>query len=644
MASFLYEGDAPLAERRAQALSLDPGMLRELLGEPELRELLDAESVREVEAQLQRRKHAVDHPDRLHDLLLSLGDLSVTDVHERSAGNGEAYLEQLERERRISRVTIAGEPRVFAIEEVARYRDALGLVPPRGTPQALLEPAVDPLGDLVARFARSHAPFRAESLAAHYGLGVAPVRSALERLEALGRVVQGELLPRALLHERGLGSGREWCDVDVLRRIKRASLARLRQQVEPVEPEAYARFLADWQGVGRPRAGADAVLSVVEQLQGASIPLSDLESRVFPARLERFDPRDVDDLFASGEVRWRGMQSLGDKDGRVALYLAEHYELLAPPVEPLESELPVKLRELLSERGALFFRDLVSATGRLPGEVFESLYDLVWSGEVTNDTLAPLRSLRRPRRGRARRGLGGRSLSVGPAGSEGRWSLLPTARASATERLEAHATQLLERSGVLIRESLEREPIEGGFSAIYPVLKAMEEVGRVRRGYFVSGRGATQFAVPGAEDRLRDHREEPDIVEAVLLAADDPANPYGASLPWPDAGEGLRAARAAGSQVVLWQGRLVGYVGRTGERLSTYLPAAEPERSRAARAMAEVIGRGEGRARGRSGGGGVLLARIDGAPAQEAPYAPYLEEAGFRGSGKGLYRRFEAAE
>ncbi|MAQ14377.1 MAG: DEAD/DEAH box helicase [Sandaracinus sp.] len=644
VASFLYEGDAPLAERRAQALSLDPGMLRELLGEPELRELLDAEAVREVEAQIQRRKYAIDHPDRLHDLLLSLGDLAVADIEARTEGSAASMLDQLERERRISRVTIAGEPRVFAIEDVARYRDALGIVPPRGTPQALLMPATDPLGDLVARYARSHVPFRAETLAAHYGLGVGPVVSALKRLETLGRVVEGELLPRAILQERDLGSGREWCDADVLRRIKRASLARLRHQVEPVEPEAYARFLADWQGVTRPRRGADAVLSVVEQLQGAAIPYSDLEQRVLPARVEAFDRRDLDDLFASGEVLWRGMQSLGDKDGRVALYLAEHYPLLAPDTEPAEGELAQALRELFAERGALFFRDLVSSTGRLPAEVFEALYDMVWAGEVTNDTLAPLRSLRTPRRGRMRRGLGRRAASIGPAGSEGRWSLLPDERSSATERLEAHATQLLERSGVLIREQLKSEPIPGGFSAVYPVLKAMEEVGRVRRGYFVSGLGATQFAVPGAEDRLRDHREETEESAAHVLAADDPANPYGASLPWPESGEGLRGARAAGSQVILWEGRLVGYIGRTGERLSTFLPAAEPERSRAARAMAEALGRGEGRARGRTGGGGVLLARIDGGAAHEADYAPYLEEAGFRSSGKGLYRRYDAAE
>ncbi|MBO6934286.1 MAG: DEAD/DEAH box helicase [Deltaproteobacteria bacterium] len=644
VASFLYEGDAPLAERRAQALSLDPAMLRELLGEPELRELLDADAVREVEVQLQRRKYPIDHPDRLHDLLLTLGDLSEADLMERSADGPEAMaamLDQLAKDRRISRQTIGGEARVFAIEDVARYRDALGIVPPRGTPQVLLQPVADPLGDLVARFARSNVPFRAETFARRYGLGVAPVRAALTRLEATGRLVEGELLPRALLRERGLGAGREWCDAEVLRRIKRASLAKLRQQVEPVEPEAYARFLCDWQQVTRPRRGADAVMAVVEQLQGAAIPYSDLESRVFPARVEGFDRRDLDELFASGEVRWRGMQSLGDKDGRIALYLAEHYALLAPDTEPAEGALAAEIRGLLGERGALFFRDLVAATGRLPGEVFEALYDLVWAGEVTNDTLTPLRSLGTPRRGRMRRGLARRAAPTGPPGSEGRWSLLPTERASATERLEAHATQLLERTGVLMREAIKAEPIRGGFSAIYPVLKAMEDVGRVRRGYFVAGRGATQFSVPGAEDRLRDHRDPPEEHDAVVLAADDPANPYGVSLPWPDSGDGLRPARSAGSQVVLYQGHLVGYIGRTGERLSTFLPVAEPERSRAARAMAEAVGNGTGRPRGKRGGGGVLLARIDGAPAHEAPYAPYLEEAGFRPAAKGLFRRFE---
>ncbi|MEM9071817.1 MAG: DEAD/DEAH box helicase [Myxococcota bacterium] len=642
VSNFMYEGDAPLAERRAQALTLDYAQLRELLGEPELRELLDAEAVREVEARLQKRVYPLKDVDDLHATLLSIGDLSPDEIAARYEGDAAEAIDALVTSRRVITVPIGGEVRAIAVEDAARYRDALGVVPPPGLPQALLDLVEDALGELVARYARTHVPFSAEEVAQRFGVGVAPVRSVLQRLVENGRLVEGELLPAEILRERGRRGGREYCDADVLKQIKRRSLAKLRAEVEPVDPSAFARFALTWHGVGSDRRGADALLTVVEQLQGAPLTASTLESLTLPSRLSSFDARDLDELCAAGEVIWRGVQALGGKDGRIALYTADHYALLAGPAEPAEGDVPGLLRELLAERGALFFRDLVSLSKRISTEVFEALWDLVWAGEVTNDTLAPLRGLRAPTRTHR----GRRAPRRGPPGSEGRWSLLPPLDLSnPTQRLRQQTTQLLARHGVLVREVASAENIEGGFSAIYPVLKTMEEMARARRGYFVAGLGATQFALPGCEDRLRDHREPSEGSAAVVLAADDPANPYGASLPWPNANPGgpsLRAARAAGAQVVLFEGHLVAYLGKTGERLSTYLPETEPDRGRAGRALALALAEGIGRPRGRRGGKGVVIARIDDQSAAAAPFAEFLRDVGFRQSGQGLFRRVGA--
>lgn len=648
VASFMYEGDAPLAERRAQALTLDHAQLRELLGEPELRELLDADAVEEVERRLQKLDYPIKHADAIHDRLLALGDLSRDEIALRAAPelDVEATLDELVRHRRVVRAAIGNEQRYVAVEDVAKYRDALGMVYPPGLPQSLLGPVADALGQLIARFARTHGPFTAEEIVTRFGIGIGPVSSVLRARAEDGRLVEGELLPTRLLHERGRRGGREHCDPEVLKQIKRRSLAKLRAQVEPVDPKAYARFAATWHGLGSDRRGPDAIAAIVEQLQGAPLTISSLESRVFPARLGQFDARDLDSLCAAGEVVWRGVQSLGARDGRIALYLADHFPLLAPASEPVEGELAATLRELFQTKGALFFRDLVRETGRISSEVFETLWDMVWAGELTNDTLAPIRSLlagtKRSGRGIASRGRSRRGRPAAPPGSEGRWSLLPPPEGSHTERVQALTAQLLERHGVLVREAAAAEVLEGGFSAIYPVLKNMEEIGRARRGYFVDGLGATQFALPGCEDRLRDHRDPPEESSAaIVLAADDPANPYGAALPWPSDAEGEQPKRAAGAQVVLFEGALVGYIGKSGERLTTFLPDTEPELGRAARALADAVGRGWGVRRGRRGGAGVVIARIDDDDAPSSPFAQYLLDAGFRPAGKGLYRRVE---
>jgi len=632
VANFIYDGDAPLAERRAQALSVDQSQLRELLGESELRELLDAEAIAQHEAFAQRLLRPAHGADGLHDLLLQLGDLDEPEIGARF--EGEPPLRELERERRIFPVTLAGQRRWVAAEDAARLRDALGVPPPQGLPNALLEPVKDPLGDLVSRWARTHGPFHAEDLAARWGVGTAVVQAALERLLEQERVLEGEFLPG--------GRGREWVDAEVLRSLKRRSLARLRKQVEPVEPAALARFLADWQGLARPRRGLDPLLSTVEQLQGAPLAASSLEREVLPARIQPLRPGDLDVLFSAGELIWRGVEPVGSRDGRIALYLTDHFRLLAPPPRKAPGELCDKLRAELRKRGASFFGDLASASGAFPADLLKALWDMVWAGEVTNDTLAPLRSyMRGEPKDSGRRvphfGTPFRSRRVGPPGSEGRWSLLPEVSGTPTERAAALAQTMLARHGVLTREALHAEDVAGGFSAVYPVLKAMEEAGRARRGYFVAGLGGAQFAVPGAEERLRSFRERGTEPLTLVLAATDPANPYGATLPWPRKGENgePRAQRAAGAQVVLHDGALLGWLGRGEQNLHTFLPDDEPDRGRCARALAQALAGLVDSGRRKA----LLIARVDGQEVNASPLAPELKAAGFTPGIRGYLKR-----
>ena len=641
VANFIYDADAPAAERRAQALSVDQTQLRELLGEAELRELLDADALEQHERIAQRLERPARGVDGLHDLLLQLGDLTLGEI--RARFEGEPPLASLAEQRRAFEFPLGGEKHWVAAEDAARVRDALGVPPPPGLPRELLEPVKDPLGDLVSRWARTHGPFHEADLAQRWGVGVAVIRAALERLAEQERVVEGEFLPG--------GRGREWIDAEVLKALKRRSLAKLRQQVEPVEPAALARFLADWQGIARPRRGLDALLGAVEQLQGAPLVASSLEREVLPARIERMRPGDLDVLFSAGELIWRGVGPIGSRDGRIALYLTDHYRLLAPPPVRAEGELCEKLRVELRKRGASFFADLVAATGAFPADLLKALWDMVWAGEVTNDTLAPLRSYMRAaatqREQRLERRMGApfRSRRVTAPGSEGRWSLLAEPSGNATERAAALAQTLLARHGVVTREAAQAEEIAGGFSAVYPVLKAMEDAGRARRGYFVAGLGGAQFAVPGAEERLRSFREPGSNAAAfgagspapqtLVLAATDPANPYGATLPWPEHDGDSRAQRAAGAQVVLHDGALIAWMGRGEHSLHSFLPADEPARAHAARALARALaGQVDGVRRK-----ALLVARVDGEDVAASPLAPFLREAGFTPGIKGFLKR-----
>jgi ATP-dependent Lhr-like helicase len=627
IATFMYEGDAPLAERRAAALSLDRDLLRELLGTEELRELLDADALAELELELQHLAPGMDERirtgDDVVDLLRDLGDLTAAELAARAAPGVEAVVDELRAARRVIEVAVAGESRVIAADDAGRYRDALGAALPPGLPAAFTESHPAPVGELLARFARTHGPFTTRDAAARFGLTAERVADALDALVAADRVVRGEFRPD--------GTEREWCDVGVLRRLRRRSLARLRHEVEPVDPEVLARFLPAWHGMDAPRHGTDALLDALSLLAGAPVPASTLELDLLPARVGGYRPDLLDELIASGEVVWAGAGAIGPRDGRVVLAFRDRAALLLPP--PLDRPLgPVHdaLVAHLETAGASFWPELLGAAGNVPEpEVLTALWDLVWSGHVTNDGLAPLRAqlgrgrtarrtTARPRPGSLRR--------VGPPAGAGRWSLVRATPGdvTSTERAHALAMQLLERHGVVTREGARAEGIVGGYAAVYPVLRALEESGKVRRGYFVAGLGAAQFALPGAVDRLRAHRSPDADAEPRVLAATDPAQPYGAALAWPES-EG-RPSRAAGAYVVLRDGRLVAHLERGARNLTTF--DAEPDWCGALVALVK-----DGRLRQ------IELTHIDGRPVREHPHADAWRAAGARDTPRGLVVR-----
>jgi ATP-dependent Lhr-like helicase len=647
VANYIYDGDAPLAERRAQALSIDQAQLRELLGEAELRQLLDADALADVEAQLQQRdeRYRARSADGVHDLLLHLGDVTLDEAAARASVPAGETLDRLVRDRRAIQISIAGEARFVPVEYAARYRDALGVPLPVGLPESLLLPSRDAALELARRYARTHGPFTTAEFAARYGLGRSTAEALLKTLAAAGRLLEGEFRPG--------GTGREWCDADVLQTIRRRSLARLRKEVEPVEPPVLARLVTHWQGLVRKRVGLDALLDVVENLQGAPLPASILESEILSARIDGYSPSDLDALAAAGEVVWRGVEPVGDRDGRVALYLTDHVSRLWRPGAPVElSDREDAIVTHLRRHGASFFATLHEAAGGgYPGEAVDALWDLVWKGVLTNDTFHALRAFTRAptsRRPRKTKGAPGgrpfRSRRVAPPSAEGRWSLLAErvpAVPSDTQWSTAMAQQLLARYGVVTREVAAAEGIAGGFGAVYDVLKALEDAGRVRRGYFV-GVGATQFALPPALELLRTLRDTPEEPETIVLAATDPANPYGTTLKWiesPDAEAGRGPTRTVGALVVLVNGGLAAYIPRGGRQISAFLPEDEPARSTVAHALARALAqlaRDEQR-------GGLLLGEINGQPPAHHPLAPYLIEAGFHPSALGFQMRRAAS-
>jgi ATP-dependent Lhr-like helicase len=639
IAVYMYEGDAPLAERRATALALDRDLLRDLLGAEELRELIDPGVLADLELELQHLtdRRRARHVDEVHDLLRLVGDLSLADIAARCERDPAPLVEELVGARRAVAVRIGGEERFVAASDAARYRDAVGCALPMGLPAAFTEPVDDPLDELVARFARTHGPFLAQAVTQRLGVRIEDVVTALEHLMTAGRLTRGEFRPD--------GSEREWCDVDVLRQLRRRSLAVLRREVEPVEGAAMARFLPAWHGLDRPGSGEDALVRTLGQLQGCPIPASVLEADVLASRLRGYTSSDLDALLASGELVWVGAGGLGSHDGRVRLVFRDQVPRLVDDPEP--SELPTgphhdALRHHLAERGASFWPQLLAAVGSTedgPADaeaVLTVLWDLVWAGEITNDTFAPLRGLLLTGPGRRRRAGAGRrrprpgSLrAAGPPSAAGRWSLvadLREPRPSPTERAHLRAMQLVERYGVLTREAVLGEGQSGGFAGVYPVLRELEERGQLRRGYFVAGLGAAQFASIGAVDRLRQHREAAPGGEVLVLAATDPAQPYGALLGWPDSAG--RPARVAGAYVVLVDGEPAVYVERGGRSVATFAASAADGWIEALQGLVK-----DGRLRG------LELARIDGVASHDSPLAERLVAAGFGRGYRGLTYR-----
>jgi ATP-dependent Lhr-like helicase len=641
VATYMYEGDTPTAERRAAALSLDRDLLRELLGQEELRDLIDEGALELVEAELQHlsaQRHAATR-DQLHDILRTLGDLNVAEITARVVPGVDAaeMLTALIGERRAIRIRLGGEERYIDAGDAGLYRDALGVVPPGGLPEAFLADVDDPLMRVLRRFALTHGPFTSLEVRSRFGVDCGAALMALERENEL---VQGELRPG--------GSAREWCHPEVLRRLRRASLAALRKEVEPVDQRALARFLPEWQGVDRhppSGAGIDRLRDVLVPLQGLALPAPLWETEILPRRVGAYSPTWIDQLCASGELVWVGAGALGKNSGRVALYFRDDATILGPPSGKGTSPAPtgasadaVRARLAL---GACFFTDFLSdIPDHSPQELQDALWDLVWAGEVTNDAYAPVRSQRlglvrgvaraanatsrrssRFSRGRAR----GAAAPV-----QGRWTLtaplFPKIEPKdATNQRRALAELLLERYGVLTREQVLAEGVPGGFSAIYPELTQLETLGTARRGYFIEGLGGAQFALPGAVERLRERRgyDEP---RPVVLSALDPAQPYGGALPWPESVKGLGRApsRQAGALLVTLAGDPIVYLERGGKSLLTLVPEEDERLGPALAAIVEYVRAGRGGLRR------LALERVDGESALGSPLGSLLVEHGFQ--------------
>ena len=620
VAAFLYEGDAPLAERKAQALTLDRGLLRELIGGGELRDLLDLDVLDEVEAELQQladERKARD-TDELHDLLRRLGDLAREDLAARSvAPDLEASLRALLGSRRIALVRIAGAERYIAAEDAARYRDGLGVQLPPGLPAALLEPAAAPLESLIGRYARTHGPFTAAGPAGRWGLPPGQIEPVLMLLEARGQLVRGELRPG--------GTHKDSCDPEVLRQLRRRTLGKLRAQVAPVDARTFAAFLPRWHGLDQPRRGVGALRDAIGRLEGVPLSFAELEQRILPARILDYHPRMLDELGAAGELVWVGAGAHGTKDGRVVLLRRDRALALAPEPTPVAHPSPTHaaIEDHLRGSGASFLVAIESVASASRADVVAALWDLVWAGVITNDTFAPLRSLAAPNARRAN----------AHATFGGRWSLVSSlgAQPTGTARALAQATALLERWGFAGRATAKADELPGGFTAVGDVLRAMEDAGTVRRGYFIDGLESAQFAWPGAIDRLRE-APRGQAARVDVLAATDPANAWGSALPWPELRDtNARPARRVGATAILVDGALAVWLEPKAKRFTTApLPDETIEL-----ALSVGLPRIAAKARRRE----LLIESIDGVLAPESPFARSLLAAGARIDYRGLVIR-----
>ncbi len=614
VAEYLYQGDSPLAERKAQALTLDRNLLNELLGQDELRELLDQSVIDQIHEELQClvENRQVTSAEQLVDLLRRLGDLTLEEIAVRCKDDPKRWLEQLQKERRLVRMMIGSEYRYLVVEDAALYRDAFGAMPPKGLPTSLLGTTERPLEQIFSRYARTRGPFDIQAPASRYAMTPAQTEPALRQLCARNRLLEGGFLPH--------GSGTEFCDPEVLRTIRRRTLAKLRNAVAPVEAAALCRFLLKWQGIDD---SSSRLEDVIPSLEGLPISFHDLEKTVLPRRVQNYRPHQLDGLGQMGMLVWVGHGSLGARDGKIALYRRERLaSLLSKPkvpddLEPLQS----KILGALEQRGACFFYDLLQMCGQPKSErLLGALWDLVWMGLVTNDSFACLRSFGARSKGRKKSAL---------ESAAGRWvsvSSLIYQPPTDTERLMAWCQTLLERYGVVSREAVGSEALEGGFTPFYQTLKVLEESGRVRRGYFVEGLSGAQFAWAQTVDRLRQDLSE-SRPQPVVLSAPDPANPYGCLLPWPE-NKG-RPRRASGATVILVGGHPVFFLEKGGKKLTTFPKAADGDILEAGLEGLKVLAQGM---RGKT----LKLQEIDGEVARKSEFAPHLLRFGFRDDYQGL--------
>ncbi|WP_460355214.1 ATP-dependent helicase [Mycobacterium sp. ZZG] len=662
--AFMYEGDSPLAERRAAALSLEPTLLAELLGRVELRELLDADVVATTARQLQHLtpERLARDAEGVADLLRLLGPLTTDEIVARCEHSEiGGWLEGLLSAKRVLQVSFAGQSWWAAIEDIGRLRDGVGVAVPVGVPMAFLEQVVDPLGELLSRYARTRGPFTTAEAAARFGLGLRVAADVLGRLAVDGKLVRGEFT------DVPTDSGEQWCDTEVLRILRRRSLAALRAQIEPVSTAAFGRFLPSWQMLGGDTVtGVDGLAAVIDQLAGVPMPASAVEPLIFGQRVRDYQPGMLDELLASGEVLWSGAGSLSTADGWVAFHLAETAPLsLAPPGELDLTDVHHAVLGALAGGGAYFFRQL-SVDGVTAASLKEALWQLIWAGYVGGDTFAPVRALLAGTRGTGQRRaatpshrhrraprLNRYSLSTSNLSAHrdtdptvaGRWSALPVAEVDTTMRAHYQAEQLLARHGVLTRGAVAGENfrgnVPGGFASMYKVLTTMEEAGRCQRGYFVESLGGAQFATASTVDRLRSHADSIDDqqqnLRAIAIAATDPANPYGAALPWPlrdtDGDKAHRPGRKAGALVVLVDGELAWFVERGGRSLLSFTADAGINNAAGA-ALAELVTRQRVP--------GLLVERIDGVPvleSRDSVVAEALTTAGFSRTPRGLRLR-----
>jgi ATP-dependent helicase Lhr and Lhr-like helicase len=666
--AFMYEGDTPLAERRTAALSLDSTLLAELLGRVELRELLDPEVIAATGRQLQHLSadRAARDAEAVADLLRLLGPLTEDEVAARaSVADVGGWLEGLRAARRALTVSFAGSSWWVAVEDIGRLRDGVGAAVPLGVPAAFTEEVADPLGELLGRYARTHTPFTTADAAARFGLGLRVTADVLGRQAGDGRLVRGDFV--AASEVSGGAGAEQWCDADVLRILRRRSLAALRAQVEPVSTAAYGRFLPAWHHVGTSGssgcAGLDGLMSVVDQLAGVRMPASAIEPLVLAPRVRDYSPAMLDELLATGEVTWSGAGSISGSDGWIALHVSDSAALtLAAPAEIDFTDVHRAILDTLAGGGAYFFRRLAQdAVGE--AALKAALWELIWAGWVTGDTFAPVRAVlggagtrkRSAPAHRAHRPPRLSRYSVAHAQHRttdptvaGRWSALPAPEPDSTVRAHYQAELLLNRHGVLTRGAVTAEGVPGGFAILYKVLSTFEEAGRCQRGYFVESLGGAQFAVASTVDRLRSYLDDPGSFQdperpeyrAVVVAAADPANPYGAALPWPtSSGEGsasgARPGRKAGALVVLVDGELAWFLERGGRSLLTFTDDAAADHA-AAMALADLVA-----ARRVAS---ILVERIDGVPAlQPRAGGPSpvdaLSDAGFVRTPRGMRLR-----